>query len=719
MTGAAFVVGSVLAVALQWPLMAIASVFTLGMVIDANNALRTGRTTYASTLLLDITLAGGILGLVGILPIGMGIMAAYYVVLVAVLGKSGRAWPIGLYAVAVAVFAPYLRPLIGLPDLPESYLVVGSLATVLLFATSMTLVVTAFASLIRERIGEEERRVKVADAVGTASRALVAQDDPKALRVAASAIRGAVGSVVVFIEQNVDDPSDGASALIVDVSADGPVHPTLEVGAKTPWSALPETRSHLSGGAPFFFRLEEAEGTPYDRHGAAGIRSEVNMPVVINGTWVGVVGACDTDSAREWDAEDLRLLRNLADLTAAFWQRIEDLRVRDSLIGSLDGRLRFEEALAKSSKALLGGTGVSVEDALESVGVAARVDEVFITRTVATDDAGTSAETIASWTQPGLTPDRPVGTTLPYAGMQSVIDAVHRGAVARVTEGETSELSVGIEANGGWFGTVGFLRRHSSSPWSKRDASFIRTIGDILGAYYERAQNREQLESLISGKDRLIASVSHELRTPLTAVVGLAEELSAGHEHIDGAEQAQLLDLIANEAREMADLVEDLLAAARSSEGEMQVFPERTDLSLLATSVANRITVHDGYDLEIEDVASPAYADPVRVRQIIRNLLTNAVRYGGRHINVRCTSTDTETHLDVVDDGPGIAEGDRERIFEPYGRANGSATVTGSVGLGLTLSRRLAELMGGTLDYIEGDGATFRLTLPRGPSDAE
>lgn len=701
----------------QWPEMAFGALIAAGMAVDAHVALRTHRTSFAPTLMLDITLVGIALAAVGVPPVAMASATAYFIVLVAVLGRSQAAWPLGAYAIFIGATAPILRSRSGLEEPSTTFVIISGVATIAVFSYAMIYVITRFAAMIRERIGDEERRVRLADAVSEASRALVAQDDPKALHIAVDAIRGAVGATVAFVEQNVEDADAGLSAVVVESAYISSALPTTyERGARTPWARLPGARLHLSGGAPFFFRIEEAAGTEYERHGVGGAGSEVNVPVTINGVWVGVVGAADDDPDRRWDTDDLILLRTLADLTAAFWQRIEDLRVRDSLIGSLDGRLRYEEALAKSSKALLGGTGVGVEGALESVGIAAKVDEVFITRTTPVDGEPPSALSIASWVQPGIEPDRPVGSTRSYSQMAQVIDAVHKGAIARVMTNGVSELVVGIEVGGGWYGTVGFLRRTSSQPWSKRDAAFLRTIGDILGAYYERAQTRHHLESLISSKDQLIASVSHELRTPLTAVVGLAEELGAEADHIGADEREQLIAVIAHESREMADLVEDLLIAARSEEGLVPVFPERTDLALLAQNVAVRISVPDEVQLTVTDEASPAYADPVRVRQVIRNLLTNAIRYGGTDVAVSVGTKGSSTYLEVSDDGAGIPEEDRSRIFEPYGRSGSTDLVSGSVGLGLTLSKRLAELMGGALEYVPNGRCTFRLTVPTSPT---
>jgi signal transduction histidine kinase len=148
------------------------------------------------------------------------------------------------------------------------------------------------------------------------------------------------------------------------------------------------------------------------------------------------------------------------------------------------------------------------------------------------------------------------------------------------------------------------------------------------------------------------------------------------------------------------------------------VFPDRIDLSLLAQSVLSQLTVPDGIEVLVEDSDSVALGDPVRVRQIIRNLLTNAFRYGSSPITVSVARTEDLASLDVHDSGMGIPDADRDRIFEAYGRAESSRTVKASVGLGLALSRRLAQLMDGSLTYVDGDGATFRLTLPLPNTDA-
>lgn len=708
------VVALVLAAAFGWPAMALAGTIVLAMAVDAHFALKTHRRHFVLTLVVDITASGFVFALVGVPPLGIASATAYFVVLVAVLGRSSRAWPIGAYAIIVGLLANAVPTLLDLPTQSPVRVFAIGLATVTIFSVAMTVVVIRFASLIRDRLDVEERRTLTSEATSIAARALVAQDDPRALAIATDAIRRALDVDIIFVEHNVDHGAAGMVGVVVETSnAHHELHPAFTPGAQTEWDALPTAQAHLEGGAPFFFRVEATAATEWDRSGVAGANSEVDIPIVLDGRWMGVVGAAVQSSDRRWRSDELELLRNFADLTAAFWQRIEDLRVRDSLIGSLDGRLRYEEAIAASSKALLGETGVGLDGALEAVGIAARVDEVYVTQTTRVEDGSPSAETVAGWAQPGIIPKRPVGDVTSYADMREILDAVHNGSLARVTSGDSEEMAVAIEVGDGWFGTVGFIRKHSTSPWSKRDAAFLRTIGDILGAFYERSQIRRRLEASILSKDQLIASVSHELRTPITAVVGLAEELASGDTHIGPEERTQLMGVIAQESRDMADLVDDLLVAARSEDGQVLVFPERTDLALLAASVVARLSIPKDVTIELDDAPSAAFADPVRIRQIIRNLLTNAIRYGGSHVRVTFGSEGATSFVEVFDDGQGIPDHDVEAIFEPYGRATASAVVPGSVGLGLTLSKRLAELMGGALTYVASEGCTFRLTLPR------
>jgi signal transduction histidine kinase len=227
---------------------------------------------------------------------------------------------------------------------------------------------------------------------------------------------------------------------------------------------------------------------------------------------------------------------------------------------------------------------------------------------------------------------------------------------------------------------------------------------------------KEQLEELIRSKDEFVASVSHELRTPLTAVAGLADELRSSPALFSQSETHEFIQLIADQSHELAGIVEDLLVAGRSQMGEQNLDIQEFDLANEAREVVDNITrsgIRLAVKLDHPDDEALAHGDPLRVRQILRNLLTNASRYGGEEVTVHVSHSGTQCRLAVVDNGDGVPPADAERIFDSYQRSNNAIQEPKSVGLGLSVSRKLARLMSGDLKYSRDNGLTwFELTLP-------
>ena len=233
-------------------------------------------------------------------------------------------------------------------------------------------------------------------------------------------------------------------------------------------------------------------------------------------------------------------------------------------------------------------------------------------------------------------------------------------------------------------------------------SSIVAGLADIT---HMKAKN-EAMAEVVRAKDDFVASVSHELRTPLTAVIGLTSELVESVGLDDGIRQ-EMLQLVAEQASEMSNIVEDLLVAARADVGTVDIEIQEVALvdELRATLDGLGISVSQPEEVPL------VLADPRRVRQILRNLLTNAQRYGGPDLRVVSGSSHRMAWLEVRDNGEGIPDEEAERIFEPYVTSGGR----GSVGLGLAVARQLAELMGGSLEYERSGGeSSFRLQLPVG-----
>lgn len=229
--------------------------------------------------------------------------------------------------------------------------------------------------------------------------------------------------------------------------------------------------------------------------------------------------------------------------------------------------------------------------------------------------------------------------------------------------------------------------------------------------------DRDRLEQLIRSKDQFIASVSHELRTPLAAVLGFADLLSSDAEILSEAERVELTATIAREAHDISGIVEDLLVAARAEIDAVHVSKVSIDLKANAAQVIEVLPEVQRQRVVIRSQPDGlrALGDPVRVRQVIRNLITNAIRYGGHQVAVDFRREPDASVLIVSDDGPGIPPEEQERIFLPYQTARPQGPLPSSVGLGLSVSRQLAELMGGSLVYSSTGGhSVFEIRLPVG-----
>lgn len=216
-------------------------------------------------------------------------------------------------------------------------------------------------------------------------------------------------------------------------------------------------------------------------------------------------------------------------------------------------------------------------------------------------------------------------------------------------------------------------------------------------------------------KDEIIAGISHELRTPLTSILGFSQHLIET-EMEDRAESLDLLTVINHDSQELARMVEDLLTAARLESQALTYDMVEVDLETEVTSITEQLRRED---IELRTVGRPlpVWADSGRTRQILRNLLSNAIQHGGEKIYVEMRGGDTATTCDVVDDGDGVSAGIADRLFERFVHEGSQSLLTGSVGLGLAIARSLARAMGGDVAHRREDGLTiFSLELPIAPS---
>jgi signal transduction histidine kinase len=278
---------------------------------------------------------------------------------------------------------------------------------------------------------------------------------------------------------------------------------------------------------------------------------------------------------------------------------------------------------------------------------------------------------------------------------------------------------VPIVGERGWMATL-VTAVPGPSPLPPGDLEVLRVVAGMLGSFSDQleshqrlAERQAELEALVRSKDQLIASISHEIRTPLTAIMGYARLLRDSQLAMVDAESEAFVAMLVDQGDELSNIVDDLVVAARADLGHLEVVAVPIHLRAQTNQVLEAIDPTTPRSVRVTGHDVIALGDPSRVRQIIRNLITNAARYGGTNIEVALHLDEVGAHLLVVDDGRGVPDGQQDRIFEAYHRAHAVPGVTHSLGLGLFLSRTLARLMSGDVSYRRVSGQTiFDLTLP-------
>ena len=228
-------------------------------------------------------------------------------------------------------------------------------------------------------------------------------------------------------------------------------------------------------------------------------------------------------------------------------------------------------------------------------------------------------------------------------------------------------------------------------------------------------------QALERARSDFVATASHELRTPLAAVYGAARTLRRSDIEIPAEQREQFLEMIVSETDRLTAIVSQILLAGQIEDGRVDVATSATELGPLVESVlaSTRLRAPAEIKLRVEQNGGPvvALADEDKLRQVIVNLLDNAIKYSpdGGDVTVELSGGDARTRLTVRDGGLGIPPSEQERIFEKFYRLDPALTRgVGGSGLGLYISRELVSRMGGTLTVRSepGEGAAFVVDLP-------
>ncbi|HVV90602.1 MAG TPA: ATP-binding protein [Solirubrobacterales bacterium] len=267
-------------------------------------------------------------------------------------------------------------------------------------------------------------------------------------------------------------------------------------------------------------------------------------------------------------------------------------------------------------------------------------------------------------------------------------------------------------------GTLAELARARAAESERRREEADRALEEAAALAAERDRMREEaieadaIRRSDELKTSLLRAVSHDLRTPLTAIIAAGAALDSPS--VTDAERHELSDAVVDEGRRLSRLVENLLDVSRLESGKAEPHREPVELGDLLAAARESIGP-DGerVRLSLDEDLPPLSVDPTQLERAFANLLENAVVHGeGQPVLVRSRLVGPRLVVRVVDQGPGIPDNQRERIFEPFYRAPGTASGSGS-GLGLAIARGFIEANGGEVEVesLPGQGSSFVVTF--------
>ncbi len=307
-----------------------------------------------------------------------------------------------------------------------------------------------------------------------------------------------------------------------------------------------------------------------------------------------------------------------------------------------------------------------------------------------------------------INPDAAVIMITGYASVETAVEAVNQGAYAYFVKPVNPDEMKTTIANA--------LKQQRLLLENKRLVDSLQRSNKLL---YEA---NEELRRATQAKSEFLANMSHELRTPLNVVIGFSELMLDGVPGEINKEQRQCLDDIMSSGKHLLDLINDVLDLSKIESGKVEL--KLTNIALsdvveLLRSTMTPMTAQKKQSLivDVEDGLPPLHADEAKVRQVFFNLLSNATKFtpDGGTLKVEAVRKGNWCQVSVIDNGIGIKQEERERIFEAFYRVDTPLTKErGGTGLGLAVVRQIIEKHGGQI-WVEteyGKGSRFMFTLP-------
>ena len=274
------------------------------------------------------------------------------------------------------------------------------------------------------------------------------------------------------------------------------------------------------------------------------------------------------------------------------------------------------------------------------------------------------------------------------------------------------------------WGTIGLTKYNSHKYWTEEEINFLESIATQIYVAIDHAVLFEEIKQATELKTEFLANMSHEFRTPLNAIIGFSDMMLSGSYGKLSKKQLQYLNNISFSGKHLLNLVNDLLDISKIESGNMTLNCEKFNTAILLKEIiATLKPFADSKNIDIKSIAQDILitADRVRVRQIVYNLLNNAIKFTPENgeVIIKSDINNNKLIIMVEDTGIGIAEKDYDKIFAHFKQIDSSySRKQEGTGLGLVLTKKLVELHNGSIhfDSEEGKGSRFWFILPKAES---
>ena len=476
-----------------------------------------------------------------------------------------------------------------------------------------------------------------------------------------------------------------------------------------------------------------------------GIATMLVAPIRHDGTEVGFISLEQQGEAAPWTGDRHHFAGSLADLASVALQARGRKTVEERLIrrDAILQAVRYAGEHFLQSESWEDG----IEATLQRLGEATQVGEVVVYQNVQEATGTVASEAVHAWTVAGQNGSSPAVLPAylaygeekldrwaeglrrgdPIHGSRTVFDDVEGQFL--VQYGIESLILIPIMVGDDWWGVIGLQDKRAGRDWSGAEIDSLVAAADTLAAAIQKKatqdellQARDRAEESNRAKSQFLANMSHEIRTPMNGVIGMLKLLRKSDIQ---AKQRHYVDTALLSADTLLVVINDILDYSRVEAGRLELEVENFRLSRMLSEL--RLMFQDkctemGLDLVMHvdaDVPDHVRGDSARLRQVLINLVGNAVKFTSRgYVSVRVylESEGAEEYvlrLEVSDTGSGLTEEQQKGLFDPFVQGDASTTRKhGGTGLGLAICRQLVQLLGGIIrvDSEVGKGSTFWFT---------